>query len=134
MKKDNSSVIRQKGESQNEGFKKTKHAKFSAKQAFLTSWHPHVRVRIRGVRNVCFQKIYPALFSWNTRFEICPFALLPTNCNYPLIPPIPQTRRIDWLKSAGKNCGLSISKTILRQFIIMFCLLNVEKAIANITI
>ena len=26
-----------------------------------------------------FQKIGRALFSWNTRFEIRPFALLPTN-------------------------------------------------------
>ena len=31
-----SSVIRQKGESQNGCFKKTKHAKFSEKRAFLT--------------------------------------------------------------------------------------------------
>ena len=27
-----------------------------------------------------FQKIWPALFSWNTRFEIRLFALLPTFC------------------------------------------------------
>ena len=32
----NSSVIRQKGESQNGCFKNTKHAKFSEKQTFLT--------------------------------------------------------------------------------------------------
>ena len=32
----NSSVIRQKGESQNGCFKKTKHAKFSTKRTFLT--------------------------------------------------------------------------------------------------
>ena len=31
------------------------------------------------VRNVCFQKIWRALFPWNTRFEIRPFASLPTN-------------------------------------------------------
>ena len=31
-----------------------------------------------GVRNVPFQKIWRALFSWNTHFEIRPFALLPT--------------------------------------------------------
>ena len=41
-----SPVIRQKGESQNGCFKKTKHAKFSEKQTFLTPWY--VRVRIRG--------------------------------------------------------------------------------------
>ena len=33
----NTSVIRQKGESQNRGFKKAKHAKISEKQTFLTS-------------------------------------------------------------------------------------------------
>ena len=33
---DQSSVIRQKGESQNGCFKKTKHVKFSEKRAFLT--------------------------------------------------------------------------------------------------
>ena len=44
---DKSSVIRQKGESQNGGNKKSKHAKFSEKQTFLTPWYAHVRVRIR---------------------------------------------------------------------------------------
>ena len=34
-----SSVIRQKGESENGCFKKTKHAKFPEKQTFLTSWY-----------------------------------------------------------------------------------------------
>ena len=38
----NSSVIRQKGESQNGCFKKRKHAKFSEKRRFLTLWYaPH---------------------------------------------------------------------------------------------
>ena len=41
-------VIRQKGESQNGGNKKIKHAKFSEKQTFLIPWYAHVRVRIRG--------------------------------------------------------------------------------------
>ena len=40
-----SSVIRQKGESQNGGNKKAEHTKFSEKQTFLT---PCVRVRISG--------------------------------------------------------------------------------------
>ena len=31
-----------------------------------------------------FQKIWRALFSWNTRFEIRPFALLPTNSRFGL--------------------------------------------------
>ena len=43
-----SSVIRQKGESQNGCFKKTKEAKFSEKWIFLTPWYAHVRQRIRG--------------------------------------------------------------------------------------
>ena len=38
-----SSVIRQKGESQNGCFKKTKHVKFSEKRTFLTPWLAHVR-------------------------------------------------------------------------------------------
>ena len=51
-----SSVIRQKGETQNGGNKKTNHAKFSEKKAQF------------GV-----------LFSWNTSFQNRLFALLPTN-------------------------------------------------------
>ena len=46
-----SSVIRQKGESQNGCYKKTKHAKFSEKQTFLTPWYAHVSV-LFGV--LCF--------------------------------------------------------------------------------
>ena len=41
-----SSVIRQKGESQNGGNEKAKHAKFFEKQTFLTPWYTHIRVRI----------------------------------------------------------------------------------------
>ena len=37
-----SSVIKQKGESQNGYFKKTKHAKFSGKRTFLAPWYAHV--------------------------------------------------------------------------------------------
>ena len=37
-----SSVIRQKGESQNGYFKKTKHIKFSEKPTLLTPWYAHV--------------------------------------------------------------------------------------------
>ena len=51
---DLSSIISQKGESQNGCFKKTKHAKFSEKWTFLTLWYPHVLIRIRRVRNVRF--------------------------------------------------------------------------------
>ena len=62
-------VIRQKTESQNRCFKKTKHAKFFEERTFLTPWYAHVLV---------FRKIWRVLFSWNTRCEIRPFALLPT--------------------------------------------------------
>ena len=65
-----SSVIRQKGGSQNGCFKKTKHTKFSKKRTFLTPCYAHVMFVSR--------KIWRALFSWKTRFEISPFALLPT--------------------------------------------------------
>ena len=51
-----SSIIRQKGESQNGGNKKTKHAKFSAKTNIS---YPLIRTRTsayQGVRNVCFSE------------------------------------------------------------------------------
>ena len=73
-------VIRQKGESQNGCFKKTRHAKFSEKGTFLTHTYLY--------KNFFFRKICRALFSWNTRFEIRTFALFPANskfvhCNLP---------------------------------------------------
>ena len=74
-----SSVIRQKGESQNGGLKKTKYIKYSEKRTYLTTWYAHVRVGIMGYEMFIFRKIWCALFSWNTHFEIRPFALLPTN-------------------------------------------------------
>ena len=67
-------VIRQKGESQNGCFKKTKHAKFSEKRTFLTLWYTHVCTRTcayQGVRNVRFpENLACFFFYWNTRFEI----------------------------------------------------------------
>ena len=36
-------------------------------------------VQLRGKGMFVFRKIWHALFSWNTRFEIGPFALLPTS-------------------------------------------------------
>ena len=71
---DNSSVIRQKGESQIECFKKTKHVKFSEKRTFLTPWYAHARVGIRGYDIFVFREIWRAVFFWNTCFEIRPFA------------------------------------------------------------
>ena len=63
-----------KGVSQNRCFKKTKHAIFSEKQTFLTPWYAHVQ------EIFVFRKIWSVLFSWKTRFEFCPSALLPTIC------------------------------------------------------
>ena len=54
-----------KGRILNRFFKKTKHVKFSEKRTFLTK------------EMFVFLKIWRALFSWNTRFEIRSFALLP---------------------------------------------------------
>ena len=67
----NSSVIRQKGESRKGCFRKTKHIKFSKKRTRTCEY--------QGLRNICFWKIWRTLFSWNTRFEIRPFFLLPKN-------------------------------------------------------
>ena len=60
------SVIRQKDQSQNEYYKKTKHTKFSEKQTIFTPWYAHANLR--------------ALFSCNwLEIEIGSFfALLPT--------------------------------------------------------
>ena len=96
-------VLRENGESQNGCFKKTKHAKFSEKRTFLTPWYTIGSILKRVFREnkarqifrktsisdplICvsggkkmfvFRKIWRALFSWNTRFEIRPFVLLPT--------------------------------------------------------
>ena len=83
----NSSVIRQKSKSQNGCFNKAKHAKFSEKRTFFTPWYAHISVRMRGGGGGCktfsfFRKIWRVLISWNTRFEIRPSVLLPTNCHF----------------------------------------------------
>ena len=51
-----SSVIKQKDESQNWCYKKTKHAKFSEKRTYLTPWYAQTRVRnVRFSENLaCF--------------------------------------------------------------------------------
>ena len=73
------SVVRQKGESQNVCLKKTEHAKFSEKNEHSLAPNTHTYVRVSGGKKyLFFQKIWGALFSWNTRFEIHPFASLPT--------------------------------------------------------
>ena len=63
-------VIRQKGESQNYYYKKTKRAQFSEKWTFLTTWYAPVRVRVSVYEIFVFRKILRALFSYNNRFEI----------------------------------------------------------------
>ena len=77
-------VIRQKGKSQNGCFKKTKRAKFSEKVTFLTlpSASFGVFSCISGWEMFVFQRIWRAVLSWNTRFEVHPFALLPTKSNF----------------------------------------------------
>ena len=55
------SVIRQKGESQNGCFKKTKHAKLQS--SFIEITLGQGRVRIRGQQMFVFRKIWRALFS-----------------------------------------------------------------------
>ena len=70
----NSSVIRQQGESQ----------KNKARQMFRKTNISYPLMR----RCAFFGKfgiLWRALFSWNTRFEIRPFALLPTNCSYGIL-------------------------------------------------
>ena len=70
-----SSVIRQKGESQNRCFKNTKHAKFSEKQTFLTPWYAHVLVRIRGNKCSFFGKFGVLCFPETPvlRFAVLPY-------------------------------------------------------------
>ena len=62
------SVIREKGESQNRGNLKTKHPKFSEKQ----------KCAYQGVRNICFLENLACFVFRLSHFEILTFALLPT--------------------------------------------------------
>ena len=50
-----SSAIRQKDQSQNRCYKKTKHAKFFEKRTFLTPWYT---CAYQGIKNVCFSKTF----------------------------------------------------------------------------
>ena len=68
----NSSVLKQKGESQSRCYKKTKRAKFSNKT--------HVSYPLIRVRNVRFWENLACIVFLYTRFEIRSFALLLTNC------------------------------------------------------
>ena len=55
------SVIRQKGESQNGCFKKTKHAKFSEKRTFLTLRTVWVLQGVNHFSNKCYSTVYTKL-------------------------------------------------------------------------
>ena len=72
-----SSLIRQNGESQNGFYKKNKARKIFRKKNI---YYPLVRRRACACQEVMFifQKIWHALFSCNTRFEIRPIVLLAT--------------------------------------------------------
>ena len=71
------SVITQKGESQNECFKKTKNAKFSEKRTFLTTWYAHVRTcAYLGVRNVRFSENLAWFVFLKHPFWHLPFCLI----------------------------------------------------------
>ena len=64
---------------------------------FVGLWSQKTYVCVSVVKMSVFRKIWRALFSWNTRFEICPFTLLPTNSGQPDCPGFAQ--RFSWLKT-----------------------------------
>ena len=72
----NSAVIRQKSESQNRCFKKTKHAKFSEKRTFLTPWYAHVTCAYQGIRNVRFSENLVCFVFLKHLFWDSPFCLI----------------------------------------------------------
>ena len=76
----NSSVLSQKGESQNWCFKKTKHAKFSEKWTFVTPWCART---YQGVRNVRFSENLACFVFLKHPFWDSPFCLI-TEEFYPL--------------------------------------------------
>ena len=71
----NSSVIRQKDESQNGCFKKTKQAKFPEKRVFLSPWYAHVFAH-QGVRNARFSEKLACFFFLKHPFWDSPFCLI----------------------------------------------------------
>ena len=72
---DKSPVIRQKGESKNGCFKKTKHAKFPDKRTFLTCWYAHTYVCVSGGKKYSFFGKFGVLCFLET--PVLRFALLP---------------------------------------------------------
>ena len=77
---------------------------------FVGLWSQKTYVCVSGVKMSVFRKIWRALFSWNTRFEICPFTLLPTNSGQPDCPGFAQ--RFSWLKTLIFSLSYS-SKNVL---------------------
>ena len=69
----NSSAIRQKDESQNGCYKKTKHAKFSEKLTFLNPRYAHVRVLSGGKKCLFFGKYGCFLVTPVLRFNLLPY-------------------------------------------------------------
>ena len=67
---DKSLAIRQKAESQNGCYKKTKHTKFSEKRTFVTSL-----IHVSGGNKCSFFRKFGVSCFLVTRFEICPSAL-----------------------------------------------------------
>ena len=100
-----SSVIRQKGESQNGYFKKTKHVKFSEKLIFLTPWYVLlIRTRMctyQVVTNVRFSQKFGMLCFLQT--PVLRFALMLYYRRY--IPNI-------WI---GNVAGVNIKSTTMKQ-------------------
>ena len=66
---------RQKGESQNGCFKKTRHTKFSEKRTFLTRWYTHTYICISGVKKCSLFGKFGMLCFLET--PVLSFALLP---------------------------------------------------------
>lgn len=67
---------KEKGQSQNGRYQKTKPLNF-LKNEHLLPLDTHTQACVLAAKKCCFSENL-ACFSWNTRFEICPFALLLT--------------------------------------------------------
>ena len=61
LKNDIPSTIRQKGECQNDYYKKTKHAKFSEKGTFVTPLYAHTHVCVSGGKKCLFLREFGVL-------------------------------------------------------------------------
>ena len=124
-----SSAIRQKGESQNRGNKKTKHSKFSEKLLFLTPWDTCVYVSW-GKKCFFFGKFGVFFFSCYLCFEIRPFALSQTywTINNRVQAIIGTPLIIDWNFSWRKsNAKLSVPVILAKSLLVAFTTKVVSK-------